>query len=469
MRDDAEATRTTRSILIAAWLSVGFFGALGFIIFADELPATFSSGLSSPPRPPMPPAASAGGDPWTSGDAHASRNMGDAWQMRSSVTPTSGRPHNAQPHRSANERDAMNHAMGSRTALSRSCSHKRLAFVGDSTMQEVMFTLMLEVMCNGGNHACAPLDPFTLPVQHCANTRCMTMARRTMLQDMKKQLNDTRGNHSSTALQFEALQNKAASRCFSMSACDADGRSAMQAARMPFVADFIWSGNDGIISNGGGLARSFGGGAHWHAYFVDVVHGTNASSPMSHAHRNPSVSGTHFPFDAVLFTSGLHDAFHNPQLRQRGPAYDSVLATYSRNLALALHQLSALAPTRIFLSLARRPGSRWAHPPLREIGGTIHHDVLRNVSAELVRRGAGGGWISAEEVGSRAYGDHCGSAQYDGTGYGVGDTANCTALAQCVGRMLCDADTAAMASAGHAEVACRCDGNVRPTPNALFR
>ena len=66
----------------------------------------------------------------------------------------------------------MNHAMGSRTALSRSCSHKRLAFVGDSTMQEVMFTLMLEVICNGGNHACAPLDSFTLPVQHCANTRC---------------------------------------------------------------------------------------------------------------------------------------------------------------------------------------------------------------------------------------------------------------------------------------------------------
>ena len=319
-------------------------------------------------------------------------------------------------------------------ALSRLCSHKRLAFVGDSTMQEVMFTLMLDTTCKGGHRACTPLDPFKLPVQHCTNARCMTMARGTMIH------------------RVDALENKAASRCFSMSACDADGRSAMQAARMTFIADFIWSGNDGIISNGGGLARSFGGGAHWRAYFLDVVHGTNASGVR--AYRNLSASASRFPFDAVLFTAGLHDAYKNTQFRKRGPTYDAALAAYSRNLSNALHQLSALAPTRIFLSLAKRPGSRWEHPPLREIGGKIHHDVLHNVSADLVRRGADSGWIIATEVASRANGDHCGYAQYNDTAYGVGNTTNCTALAHCVGRLLCEADTAAIASTGHAEVAC---------------
>ena len=337
----------------------------------------------------------------------------------------------------------------SASALSHLCAHKLLLFVGDSTMQEVMWTLMLDLgRCShdlhGGHHkrehvsrnrSCAALDPLNLPVRSCANARCMAMA------------------HTSVAQMASsgAVLLKANSRCFSMSACDAAGRAMLHGARVPFHAEFVWSANEGIVTNGGGLSRSFRS-ASWRAYFADIAR-LNATSSSS-ASRPHGDAARRFAFDAVIFTAGMHDTYKAPQFKVPGPAYKGAVAAYARQLAVALHELSHLAPTRVFLSIVNRSSSRFSRFPLREIVTTVHPNVLRNVSAELVRRGEGG-WISALEAAPPGEGDHCGNMLYDENMFGYASTANCTALAHCVGRLLCDPGTASMAAAGHSEVQCR--------------
>ena len=62
------------------------------------------------------------------------------------------------------------------------CGRKRLLFVGDSTMQELMWELIFLTSCGVKNEsvhgsACTPISRKNLPVHHCANRRCMALGQ----------------------------------------------------------------------------------------------------------------------------------------------------------------------------------------------------------------------------------------------------------------------------------------------------
>ena len=120
------------------------------------------------------------------------------------------------------------------------CGRKRLLFVGDSTMQELMWELIFLTSCGVKSErvngtACTPISRDNLPVHHCANRRCMALG--------EQWANETDRVNGSVYPPFDKLHY----RCFAMSACTPAG-AIFEAARLPFEADFVWSANAGASS-----------------------------------------------------------------------------------------------------------------------------------------------------------------------------------------------------------------------------
>tara|TARA_B110001452_G_scaffold169050_1_gene141307 strand:- start:648 stop:1274 length:627 start_codon:yes stop_codon:yes gene_type:complete len=161
-------------------------------------------------------------------------------------------------------------------ALARSCSRKRLLFVGDSSVQELMWELMLRTSCIVGRGSCVPINPLNLPVGSCANPHCLELSQKWI-----ESSHTLSGNRAYTLANSSA---KANFRCFSMNACSPDGKAVFAAAHLPFDADFVWSGNAGILQNGGGLQNSFGS-AGWLRYFANVTRSTMRHSGVTCAYR----------------------------------------------------------------------------------------------------------------------------------------------------------------------------------------
>lgn len=297
-----------------------------------------------------------------------------------------------------------NTASGSRTStdapfdaqLARSCMRKRVLFVGDSTMQEVMWTLILLTSCSERQvGSCAPIDPRNLPVANCVNRRCALVGQKYTLEQHNE---------------FDPIAKKGEFRCFTMDACTRQGEAYFSAAHVPLFASFIWSGSGQILRNGGGLASSFGS-REWLQYFYEVA----------------TVSVKE-PFDAVLFTAGMHDVFNNHRFTHAdADVRAKAWRAYAHHLDSALDRLGKLAPIRVFMTLSRRQLGRWAVPPLNDIDRTIHADVLRNNT----------GWTTAIDASGMSTSEHCAVSTYNSTVIGLDHTANCTALARCVGRLLC--------------------------------
>jgi len=301
-------------------------------------------------------------------------------------------------------------------ALARSCSRKRLLFVGDSSVQELMWELMLRTSCIVGRGSCVPINPLNLPVGSCANPHCLELSQKWI-----ESSHTLSGNRAYTLANSSA---KANFRCFSMNACSPDGKAVFAAAHLPFDADFVWSGNAGILQNGGGLQNSFGS-AGWLRYFANVTRST-----MRHLR---------LPFDAVVFTSGLHDAYHNRYFTSSNATTRAeAVHRYADALAVALDSLVGLAPIRIFLSMTRRGGGRWAHTPLNDLGSRVHPATLQRVNAQ-VRNRFGSGWKIAVDAApqTRVMSEHCAEHVYNGTHIGYSHTANCTSFAVCVGMLAC--------------------------------
>ena len=186
--------------------------------------------------------------------------------------------------------------------LVRSCTHKRLLFVGDSSLQELMWELIFLTSCRGDRlqdelshrKGCLPIGQDNLPVKACANQRCLALAQNwtTASASVKPPAHRNRTTASASVL-WSSSSAKAHFRCFSMNACSHSGRAIFEGAQLPFRAEFLWSGNAGILQNGGGLRSSIQS-VEWLEYFSEVTGRDKA--PL---------------FDAVIFTAGLHDTYRN--------------------------------------------------------------------------------------------------------------------------------------------------------------
>ena len=140
------------------------------------------------------------------------------------------------------------------------------------------------------------------------------------------------------------------------------------------------------------------------------------------------------PYDAVVFTAGLHDVYYNPayaseDMRVRSNATQA----YADGLARMLALLAKLATSRLFLSMARR--GFWAKPPyLPSFKGL---DIIARVNPAMVRQS--NMWTtlidaSPMEFAQRA---HCAQFSYNSTHVGFISTTNCTVFAMCIGRLAC--------------------------------
>ena len=287
------------------------------------------------------------------------------------------------------------------------CGRKRLLFVGDSTMQELMWELIFLTSCGVKNEsvhgsACTPISRKNLPVHHCANRRCMALGQ---------QWANESGVNSSVYPTF----NKLHYRCFAMSACTRAGLAIFDAAHLPFEADFLWSGNAGIVQNGGGLLSILQSSA-WRDYYYDMARAA--------------------PYDAVVFTAGLHDVYYNPGLASEDMRVRSnATQAYADGLARMLALLAKLAPSRrFFLSMAHRRGF-WAKPPYKPAFKGL--DIIARVNPAMVRQS--NMWTtlidaSPMEFAQRA---HCAQFSYNSTHVGFISTTNCTVFAMCIGRLAC--------------------------------
>ena len=317
-------------------------------------------------------------------------------------------------------------------ALVRSCGHKRLLFVGDSSLQEIMWELIFLTSCGSGRSqvklshrkGCIPISQDNLPVKACANQRCVALAENwtTAFASVKSEVGSNRITASASEL-WSNSSAKAHFRCFSMNACSQSGRAIFDGAQLPFHAEFLWTGSAGILQNGGGLRSSIRS-VDWLKYFSEVI-------------GRPEVP----LFDAVIFTAGLHDTYRNRRFtnseeRVRAQA----MQEYGDALASVLSRLADLAPVRLFLSMERRGAGRWAGPPLTELGSNLHPAVLHRANLELERKRAfGGNWTTVVDAtqGVHALTEHCAVHNYNSTHIGYTDTTRCRAFAHCAGTLAC--------------------------------
>ena len=134
--------------------------------------------------------------------------------------------------------------------LVRSCTHKRLLFVGDSSLQELMWELIFLTSCGGDRlqdeptrrKGCLPISQDNLPVKACANQRCLALAQNWTTASVKAPAHRNRTTVSALVL-WSSSSAKAHFRCFSMNACSHSGRAIFEGAQLPFHAEFLWSGN----------------------------------------------------------------------------------------------------------------------------------------------------------------------------------------------------------------------------------
>ena len=314
--------------------------------------------------------------------------------------------------------------------LVRSCTRKRLLFVGDSSLQELMWELIFLTSCRGDRlqdelshrKGCLPIGQDNLPVKACANQRCLALAQNWTTASVKSPAHRNRTTVSASVL-WSSSSAKAHFRCFSMNACSHSGRAIFEGAQLPFHAEFLWSGNAGILQNGGGLTSSIQS-VDWLDYFSEVTGRDKA--PL---------------FDAVIFTAGLHDTYRNRKFTSSdGRVRAQAMQGYGDALADVLARLANLAPVRLFLSMEQRGAGRWAGPPLTELGSHLHPAVLHRANVELERRRAfGRKWTTVVDAtqGVHALTEHCAVHKYNRTHIGYNDTTRCRAFAKCVGMLAC--------------------------------
>ena len=316
-------------------------------------------------------------------------------------------------------------------ALVRSCTRKRLLFVGDSSLQELMWELIFLTSCGGDRlqddlshrKSCIPISQDNLPVKACANQRCVGLAQNWTIASasVKSKAHRSRTT-ASTSVLWSSSSAKAHFRCFSMNACSHSGRAIFEGAQLPFHAEFLWSGNAGVLQKGGGLSSSIRS-VHWLEYFSEVTGRDKA--PL---------------FDAVIFTAGLHDSYRRKFTSSDERVRAQAMQEYDDTLADVLARLASLAPVRLFLSMERRGAGRWARPPLSELGSSVHPAVLHRANVELERRRAfGGKWTTVVDATQGVHGltEHCAVHKYNSTHIGYNDTTRCRAFANCVGMLAC--------------------------------
>ena len=150
------------------------------------------------------------------------------------------------------------------------------------------------------------------------------------------------------------------------------------------------------------------------------------------------------PYDAVVFTAGLHDVFHNAAFASEDElVLSGATKAYADGLARMLALLAKLAPSRLFLSMARR--GTWAKPH----GDFEGLDIVARVNSAMVRQSnqllardesddLGANWTTAIDASPLVFAlpAHCAHFAFNSTHVGFSSTANCTVFATCIGRLL---------------------------------
>ena len=304
--------------------------------------------------------------------------------------------------------------------VARMCQKKRLLFLGDSTMLELMWELIFSTSCDGrrsSENNCSALSESSVP--QCANERCMRICKAHIGAVLK---NDSQ--HGSTT-QWQSHVTKCRYRCFAMSACRSKEGAAFVAAKIPFMADFVWAGSAEVILNGGGIA-SVMSSREWLDYLREVT-----GTAELHSGSGTTLPAGAWKYDAVIVATGLHDLHERVTGRI---SVESALDEYRQHLSSFLQLLSPLAPNRVFLSI-----NHVIHPC--ELGFKKSVPLaVQSANAKLEfqqhRKHVDTGWILAVDPLPRKS-THCGRFMHNTSAYGYSTTAGCGELARCVARVLC--------------------------------
>ena len=114
------------------------------------------------------------------------------------------------------------------------------------------------------------------------------------------------------------------------------------AAKIPFMADFVWAGSAEVILNGGGIA-SVMSSREWLDYLREVT-----GTAELHSGSGTTLPAGAWKYDAVIVATGLHDLHERVTGRI---SVESALDEYRQHLSSFLQLLSPLAPNRVFLSI----------------------------------------------------------------------------------------------------------------------
>eukprot|EP00747_Dinoflagellata_sp_TGD_P216909 gnl/TRDRNA2_/TRDRNA2_89382_c0_seq1.p1 gnl/TRDRNA2_/TRDRNA2_89382_c0~~gnl/TRDRNA2_/TRDRNA2_89382_c0_seq1.p1 ORF type:complete len:307 (-),score=23.10 gnl/TRDRNA2_/TRDRNA2_89382_c0_seq1:76-996(-) len=172
---------------------------------------------------------------------------------------------------------------------------KKLLFVGDSTLQELMWRAVMLLQQDKHNITHTNLTGWTeVPTTECHSDECVRLC----------------GQEASTV--------KAKVRCSSNTKKECQRR--LPNVRLQF--DFVWSGHNIPTQNGPPGLSSALSDKNWLSFFKNVVH-------------------TRGPFDAVVFTSGSNDF--------QGGKREENTKLYTEAFGRALPMLEPLATKRVFL------------------------------------------------------------------------------------------------------------------------
>lgn len=200
--------------------------------------------------------------------------------------------------------------------------NKRVLFMGDSTIQEIMWRTLLLM------NKTAESKWMEIPVTQCHNVDCLKLAG-------KKQLGTAKAHARCGSNSLEECQQQL---------------SVVQDAHFGF--DWVWSGGKNPTNNFGGLSHCI-----YDEEWLSMFHNATQSSN----------------YDAVVFTSGNHDKFFDAKTK----------AAYDKGLDDVLDMLEPLARKRVFLQTSDALGHKKAGSERTQF--TVNQEKLQARSSKWTR------------------------------------------------------------------------------------